>query len=94
MNVSKMQNNSTKRNNIGKVIGEEILLEAVTEGVFAVGEEVVEGGADSIGDVVSGLFDGADDLPSLAVVGIIAGIVAAIGGIICGVSKLVRVLRR
>lgn len=46
-------------------------------------EEVVEGCGEIIGDIL----DGADDLPILAIVGIISGIIAAIGSCIFIIKK-------
>lgn len=47
-------------------------------------EEVIEGCGEVLGDVLENV----DELPILAIIGIIAGIGAAIGGIIFAVKKI------
>lgn len=61
-------------------------------------EEVAEGALDvglNIGlEVIEDALEGADDLPAIAIVGIIAGIVAVVGGIIFAVYKLAKACRK
>lgn len=65
------------------------LADTAGEAVGAVGD-VAEAAADGIGDFVGGLFDGVDDLPVLAIVGVVAGAVAVVGGAGYGIYKLVK----
>lgn len=65
------------------------LADTAGEVVGAVGD-VAEAAADGIGDFVGELFDGVDDLPVLAIVGVIAGAVAVVGGAGYGIYKLVK----
>ena len=67
--------------------------DTMTSGIELVGD-VAEAAADGIGDFVGGLFDGVDDLPVLALVGVIAGAVAVVGGAGYGIYKLVKLFKK
>ena len=95
------QNNNDNMTSGIELVGDavEAVVEIATSGVDladtageAVGavEDVAEAAADGIGDFVGELFDGVDDLPVIAVVGIVAGDVAVVGGAGYGVYKLVK----
>jgi len=61
-------------------------------------EEVAEGaldvGINIAGEVIGDALEGADDLPVIAIVGIVAGIIAAIGGIIFVICKVAKACRK
>lgn len=61
-------------------------------------EEVAEGaldvGVNVAAEVIGEALENADDLPVIAIIGIVAGIIAAIGGITFGIYKLVKALKK
>lgn len=89
-----MNTNQFAAKNNNQMTAGESLAEDVIEGVLEVGAEVapdgLEGVGDAVGDAIGGVLEGIDDLPVLAVVGIIAGAVVALGGIVFGIYKLVK----
>jgi len=63
------------------------IAEEVTEGALDVGLNIA---CEAIGDAL----EGADDLPAIAIIGIVAGVIAAIGGIVFAIYKLVKALKK
>ena len=63
------------------------IAENVAEGALDVGVNVA-------GEVIGEALESADDLPSIAIIGIIAGVIAAIGGIAFAIYKLVKACKK
>lgn len=80
--------NAQKKNSMG--VGESVA-EGVIEGALEIGAEAAEEG---IGGVIGGVLEGIDDLPALAIVGIVIGVLVAIGGLFVGIFKLVKSVKR
>lgn len=81
--------------NMAKKQQQQGVTERLAEGVVDVGMEVADGLIDMETDgIVEGLLEGADDLPALVIVGIIAGVVAVIGGVIWLVKKAVKTSKK
>ena len=59
------------------------ITEDVASGALDVGVNVA-------GEVIGDALEGADDLPVIAIIGIVAGVIAAIGGIVFAICKLVK----
>ena len=61
-------------------------------------EEVAEGALDAglniAGEVIGDALEGADDLPVIAIIGIIAGVITAVGGIVFAICKLVKARKK
>lgn len=61
-------------------------------------EEVAEGaldvGVNLAGEVIGDALEGADDLPAIAIIGIVAGVIAAVGGIAFAIYKLIKVCKK
>ncbi len=63
------------------------IAENIAEGALDVGVNVA-------GEVIEEALEGADDLPVIAIIGIVAGIIAAVGGIAFAIYKLVKALKK
>lgn len=70
-------------------------MDKVTDGASTgvadgIADSVADGIADGASDAVGSIFDSIDDIPALAIVGIAVGVIAAIGGVIVGITKLIK----
>ena len=63
------------------------ITEDVAEGALNVGIDVA---SEAIGEAL----ENADDLPAIAIIGIIAGVITAVGGIVFAICKLVKARKK
>lgn len=61
-------------------------------------EEVAEGALDAsvniAGEALGEALENADDLPAIAIIGIVAGIIAAVGGIVFLICKIIKTCKK